>query len=207
MRRWYRDHRDAEVYIAGIVCGLKPAAAEDLLRRLPLPLAHSGRQKLTAWRQARQQGQSDSKETSARSEAKAAAQKRAERARLAKIAEALTAADDDGRIRILAGLSPADRDALGSPKERRAAIALRKAGLMTSAVMTRLDCTRTELNRWDSDGRLPHLYTRRLPLPKSTECRFWAEADIDRARELIADWRHRDSIVKTHRRRGLRIVA
>ena len=61
-------------------------------------------------------------------------------------------------IMFLASLDPADRDALATKEERAAAIAMRKLCVMSGHVRQALQCSVTELDRWDADGRLRHLY-------------------------------------------------
>jgi hypothetical protein len=75
--------------------------------------------------------------------------------------------------------------------------------MMTARACAFVGCTKTELNKWDADGRLPH--TRVIMRKKSVECRFWAEDTLEAAKELLSVWRQQDVVRKT-KRTGLRLV-
>lgn len=129
-------------------------------------------------------------------------QLRAEQAELEQLQTQYAAHDADGDlIRWLAGLPPSDRDRVGQPAERRQAIEMRMRSLMSGAVRRRLNCTQTELDRWDAQGLLPHLYTRIMPYKKNTRCRFWFEYDIEAAKYNLKAWREDWEMAKRARRR------
>ena len=69
-----------------------------------------------------------------------------------------------------------------------------------------LGCTQTELDRWDADGRLRHLFVRKLQFERATVCRFWDAASVAEAAEKVAAWRKQDKTRTTCRRRGLRVA-
>lgn len=106
----------------------------------------------------------------------------------------------EARIVFLAGLSPDERDEIATRAERAEAIALRKAALLAGKFRDALGCTATELDRWDADGRLPHLYVRVLPFERKTHCRFWSEAQVAAAVAQVPFWRQQDRVVKDVRR-------
>ena len=95
--------------------------------------------------------------------------------------------------------------------EHAAAVArrkgMRKAGaLLAGKVCEILNCTRTELNRWANDGRMPADGAIHLCMPRSLDARAWLPATVESAKAQINDWRKKDSIVKTARRRKPRII-
>jgi hypothetical protein len=96
---------------------------------------------------------------------------------------------DGSLTRWLAGLSPQERNKLGTPSERQEAIALRKQGVTTSTARQILNCTLTELNRWTEEGRLQVLYQRALMLPKKTMARFWLRSDLEVLIPQLTEWR------------------
>ncbi len=95
--------------------------------------------------------------------------------------------------------------------EHAAAVArrkgMRKAGaLLAAKVCEMLGCTRTELNRWASDGRLPPDGAIHLYIGKSLDARAWLPVTVQDAKARIDSWRKKDEIVKTARRRRPRVV-
>jgi hypothetical protein len=88
--------------------------------------------------------------------------------------------------------------------ERERCRFLRATALRGKAVMERLQCTRTELDRWDRDGRLPHarLVARCESSAKVMTERQWFLEDVERVLSQIEDWRRLDSIRKAFRRRS-----
>jgi len=134
--------------------------------------------------------------------------KRRHAARMERLCFKASALTGDSKIIFLAGLSPGDRDEIAHPAERRAAIALRKTGIMASKVRAALACSATELDRWDADGRLPHLYVGMVILRfgKATLCRFWASGAVEAAKLNLSAWREQDSTRKIFSRRGIRAV-
>ncbi len=84
---------------------------------------------------------------------------------------------------------------------------MRKAGaLLAGKVCAILNCTKTELNRWANDGRMPADGAIHLCMPKSLDARAWLPATVEGAKVRIDDWRKRDSILKAARRRKPRVV-
>jgi hypothetical protein len=84
---------------------------------------------------------------------------------------------------------------------------MRKAGaLLTSRVCEILQCSKTELNRWSGDGRLPPDGEIHLSLVKSVNARAWLPATVEDAKSKLDDWRKKDNIAKIARRRKPRIV-
>ena len=84
---------------------------------------------------------------------------------------------------------------------------MRKAGaLLAGRVCEALNCTKTELNRWANDGRMPADGAIHLCMPRSLDARAWLPATVERAKACIDDWRKKDSIVKTARVKKPRIV-
>jgi hypothetical protein len=69
-----------------------------------------------------------------------------------------------------------------------------------------IGCTKTELNKWVADGRLPHLFRRAAVREKSVECRSWAEDTLEAAKELPSVWRQQDVVCRKTQRTGLRLV-
>ena len=111
--------------------------------------------------------------------------------------------------RWLASLPPTEREHLATPGERKEAVALRKRCLKTSAVRERLQCSLTELNRWDAEGLLPHLYTRKMLLSvagRAVSCRFWLEDDVAAVADSVARWREQYRQRKKAERQKLHIV-
>lgn len=201
MQRWAADEADARRYLRQLVLSQPQRLGPDtFLDRLPLPLAEYGRHV----RQER-------RETLARMHrvrddaAKAAAQAMVERiaARDGEIQQALRDLTGEARIAYLAGLIPQDRDRVATQDERAAAVALRKTAIMAGAVRKRLGCTATELNRWHGDGRLPHLFIRKISIEKLTDCRFWSAEQVEEAVEAVTIWREQDAIRKRFARTGI----
>jgi len=84
---------------------------------------------------------------------------------------------------------------------------MRKAGaLLAGKVCAILNCTKTELNRWANDGRMPADGAIHLCTPKSLDARAWLPATVEDAKTRVDEWRRNDTIVKTARRRKPRIV-
>jgi hypothetical protein len=111
-------------------------------------------------------------------------------------------------VRFLAGLPPIERDNLATDDERRKAIDMRKDSLPTSRACEAIGCTKTELNRWDEEGKLPHLYQKKISIPgaKATMARYWNLKDIDHARAKISEWREEWSNRKSMRRTKKKLV-
>lgn len=126
------------------------------------------------------------------------------------VREAARRGEDGTLVRWLSGLGQEDRKLAGTGEERRRAVALRSRCLANSAVMARLGCSKTELDRWDREGLLPHLYRRRCPLYFSTgsvDKRYWLEDDVAKAAALVDSWRLEWEARKRARRTRLRPAA
>lgn len=82
--------------------------------------------------------------------------------------------------------------------------------LSPSKVRERLAITKSELDRWASDGRLPAAGVKRWPgvgpLGGTKTGRAWDPEAVVTAAESIQEWRRQDAVRKQHRRRGLRPV-
>ena len=104
---------------------------------------------------------------------------------------------DDERIRWGVSLSPADRKLVFNSREIKDIVSLRKSALSTSKVCAVLNCTLTELNRWDTPGLLPHAFKKRISIgPKMVDARFWLERDVDGAKVHIDSWRDSHALKK-----------
>lgn len=81
-----------------------------------------------------------------------------------------------------------------APRRHRAAIDLRSDSLLAGKVRAALGCTVAELNRWQADGRLPHLFIRAIPgiWMRATPSRFWAVSVVEQAVRQVSEWRARD---------------
>ena len=180
------------------------AKGAELIARLPLPLAQSVRIAMAERADAKQ------RKTSAATHAIQQAEKERKEVALARwtsARERLAELTGHARIVFLAGLPVDEREHAGTAAERKEAIALRKTAIMAGKVRAALGCTETELDRWNADGRLPHLYVRTMHFEKATPCRFWDAAVVDASISNVAVWRQQDGIKKQFKRRGLRSVA
>src|SRR5699024_1327090 len=100
------------------------------------------------------------------------------------------------------GLDPSDRKLFFGASEIREIIAVRKTKRSTSQVMRTLDCTLTELNRWDREGQLPHRFKMRIQVGgKMVNARFWVAKDIEDAAPKVEYWRQVHEQQKKFRRR------
>lgn len=85
---------------------------------------------------------------------------------------------------------------------------MRKAGaLLAGKVCEALNCTKTELNRWANDGRIPADGAIHLCMPRSLDARAWLPATVEHAKASIDDWRKKDAIARTARLRKPRIIS
>lgn len=82
--------------------------------------------------------------------------------------------------------------------------------LGVGAVCEGLGCTRAEVNRWASDGRLPPDGKRFFSHPNMGKTgqwgRAWLPETVAAARSLVAEWRKQDETKRKYARRGLRSV-
>lgn len=84
---------------------------------------------------------------------------------------------------------------------------LRVTALWGAKVKERLECTQTELDRWDKDGRLPHAFLRICsPGGKKVLGRKWFDDEVIKACNLVADWREQDAKRKVARKTKLTLV-
>ncbi len=109
-------------------------------------------------------------------------------------------------IVFLASLDPAERDKLATKEERAAAIGMRKLSVMSGRVRQTLQCTVTELDRWDADGRLRHTKRVDAGWGKHTVCRFWHVLDVEHAMSLVDVWRASDQAARVMRRAKPRTI-
>jgi|SRR6516225_11169145 hypothetical protein len=85
---------------------------------------------------------------------------------------------------------------------------MRKGGaVMAKKVCELLGCSRTELNRWAADGRLPPDGEILLVgLPKKVNARAWLPGTIGAVKMMLDSWRAQDRTKKTFKRRGLQTM-
>lgn len=84
---------------------------------------------------------------------------------------------------------------LGATKEEiNEARELRKRSITRFQVMEILECTLTELNRWDADGRLPHVYTAYRVIFKRVKVRLWDKKDVENVIPFLSYWRMLDEL-------------
>jgi len=206
IQRWSSDREEGVRYLLSAIDALDHATRQRLIARLPLPLAQRVREGLAARTRKKQDAQflAAARAHDAKLETEARAAREMER--MASLLTKKSGLADEPLVTFLAGLAPADRDKIATPAERRDAVALRRASLLAGKVKALLGCTATELDRWDADGRLPHVYVRVLQFRRATACRFWSEAQVTSAVTKIAIWREQDRTRKIFRRRGLRVL-
>jgi hypothetical protein len=203
MERWAVNREDAHSYLAAVVGNLGPKAP-DLLNLLPLPLAQKARvviasrttEKNKAIEVAAQLSLLRSAETT---------DKELTRRRLLEFHMRKLFGHE--RIIFIAGLQPQDRHLVGTAEERSAAGTLRKRTILSAKVRSKLKCTATELDRWNADGRLPHLYLRAMRFGKTTPSRCWDPDLIETAIGKVASWRTQDAIKKRFAKYSLSLVA
>jgi len=111
---------------------------------------------------------------------------------------------DDERLRYYVRLSRDDASFIDDKKLHTKAVAFRKRCVSTTKAREHLQCTLTELNRWDARGDVPHAFKRVLPLAKAVQARFWNIDDLDCVDVNLL--REKDLISKKFKRQGLRIV-
>ncbi|WP_018290423.1 hypothetical protein [Verrucomicrobium sp. 3C] len=100
------------------------------------------------------------------------------------------------------GLRMAEMDGLLSPEERVQCLEIRKNALFAEKVRTILGCTRTELDRWDADGRLLHRFTTAIDVNgKRVHARRWLLPEVEAAHARIGQWRNLDEAAKKKRRK------
>lgn len=207
MQRWSSDREEGVRYLLAAIGALNHDSRQELIARLPLPLAHRARHDLSARTRKKQDTQflaeARAHEVTLETKARGAME---EEERIGSLLTKKSELADEPLVVFLASLAPGDRDKIATPAERRDAIDLRKASLLAGKVKALLGCTTTELNRWDADGRLPHLYVRVMHFQRATPCRCWSEAQVASALTKTAVWREQDRTRKIFGRRGLRLV-
>lgn len=202
MRLWTIDPDKAKLYLGKVVVQEpERAGSEAFLNQLPIPLAEHGRKigdvhAAKVLRTARDKAEA--------AEARQQAENARKQARLRKLQTSLALLSGLARITALAGLTSEERDRIATGPERTAAIAMRKTALRSDDVRRQLQCTSSELNRWDSDGRLPHLFIKKTTFEKTTNCRFWSAEQIAEAVAYLPAWREQDRIRKTFARTNLK---
>ncbi|MFQ3323189.1 MAG: hypothetical protein ACI90U_001005 [Pseudomonadales bacterium] len=113
------------------------------------------------------------------------------------------AKEDGSTIRWGVTLRPDDRKLFFSPKETKEIIALRREKLSTYKVRVLLDCTLTEINRWDESGLLPHAFKQSIQAGgKSTQARFWLESEVVKEAPKLVDWRKSHELKKSFKRKN-----
>jgi hypothetical protein len=71
---------------------------------------------------------------------------------------------------------------------------LRQNAVCAKQVKQKLRCTQTELERWDTQGRLPHAFKRPcFAWGKEVQARVWFRKDVARAVERVESWRAEDA--------------
>lgn len=191
MHRWSRDPEAAKVYFGKVVVSEpERAGCEHFLARLPPALAEHGRQAL-ANHMAKVTRKAQEKAAS--TEFRRNRDNARKRAHDAEIQATVVRLSGTARIQYLAGLDIEARERFATRLERNAAIAMRRSALASDKVRKHLGCTNAELNRWDADGRLPHLFSRKTGLADSTICRFWSQEQVAAAVDQTGTWRERDA--------------
>jgi len=176
------------------------------LAPLPLPLAEGARRVQAALAQLRAIRRVEAHQQAQRWVEQATVQASLEEQRQADLRVDLAECAPQGRARFLASLDPMDRDAIGEKADRRTAVELRKASAMAGQACAAVSCTRTELDRWDEDGRLPHLFIKRVHIHRMVDCRFWNLGELAAAKEQLEAWREQDRVRKRFKRVGLKPV-
>jgi hypothetical protein len=206
VRRHATDPQDGLNYVR-ILTKAQPGRLLEIVDRLPRPLADAARCQVASI-QARKGAREENMHRAAADQQelirRTAEERGTEQAELRQRLAAVVGTPEAARI--LAGLDPATRDRLGTRQDRRAAIDLRETALLRGKVMAVLGCTVSELDRWDADGRLRHICTRRVRIERMTECRYWADQDVAAAVSKVATWREQDAIRRTRTRRPLCVV-
>lgn len=198
--KFKREGVSSAVEYGLIIAGINPSLRDFLFENAPFPVS-VGMKRVEAERKARRE--LNKINDKCRVDATASADDRIgdlvrqlESARLA-----------DNALRFLAGLSPIDRDKIATKDERRGSIALRKASIKTGEVREMLGCSLAELNRWNKDGRLPHLYEREMLVSsKIVRCRFWLIDDVESSARLVDEWRRRDEAIRKAKRCKLKLI-
>lgn len=185
----------------------QPAYKDRVLSMLPLPVAHGIRKQLFEFSEkAKKRSEQQILEKEKQEELRVSLEV-VEKNRIDELhQEMVRARESDRAVLFAARLTPEERKAIATKEEATQAVGIRKSSVTKSKAMGILGCTATELDRWDGDGRLPHLFTRVLPLGKATECRFWNTELLIEAKAMVGQWRERDAIRKKFRRAGLKIV-
>ena len=99
-------------------------------------------------------------------------------------------------------LNPDDRKHFFSAKEIKEIVALRRDKISTYKVRQLLDCTLTEINRWDEDGLLPHAFKQVVQVRgKATLARFWLESEVLKKKPEIESWRESHRLKKSFKRK------
>jgi hypothetical protein len=71
---------------------------------------------------------------------------------------------------------------------------LRDSGMWSARVRATLGCTQSELDRWDTPGRLSHAYQRLISYDgQKVIGRIWFEQDVLLALESVESWRAEDA--------------
>jgi hypothetical protein len=191
MHRWSHDPEAAKVYFGKVVVSEpERAGCECFLVLLPPALAEHGRQAL-ANHMAEVTRKAQKKAASA--EFRRNRDDARKKAHDAEIHATIARLSGIARIRYLASLDIEARERFATRLERNTAIAMRRSALTSEKVRKHLGCTKTELNRWDADGRLPHLFSRKTSSADSTICRLWSQEQVAAAVDQVDTWREGDA--------------
>jgi hypothetical protein len=207
IRRIYAAYKrgDGSRYTKAVLATSTPEDAEVIIARLPPSVAREMHEYLAQKAKVRLARAREKQEKAKVLLALAKEEQQKAKVNRASLRVSLRLARANGTATTyLASLSPSERNAIATKEERAAAIELRKTAIMTGATCAALGCSRRELDRWDADGRLPHLFTKRIRFEKLTTCRFWALADVERAKQYVDAWRQQDRNARTHRKRAAR---
>ena len=79
--------------------------------------------------------------------------------------------------------------------------------MTTSQVREALGCSLPEINRWSADGRLPHLFSRKIQVHRTVTARFWESDRVRATTAQVAVWREQDTIRRRFKRQGLTSIA
>lgn len=83
---------------------------------------------------------------------------------------------------------------------------LHREGLLASEVCEALGCSRTELERWSDDGRLPYAGWRHVYFYRPRWEEAWLAEAVDRARPQLVAWRARDTSEREWQRKLTRMM-
>lgn len=110
--------------------------------------------------------------------------------------------ENGSEIRWAVALKPEDRKLFFSAKEIKEIVALRREKLSTNKVRQVLDCTLSEINRWDEEGLLPHAFTQVIQVGgKANTARYWLKSEVVAKKDEINTWRESHELKKSFKRK------